>query len=291
MQSGYSWGKISSIIATLLASVSCQYAPDDAGAKGSGPPETTGEVQLAITSYRLELAGMNAGVIGSVNTGTGSTVQVSVMNIPSTLLTTCIQEMLNQASIVRDGAVVTSDGRNDIRRLEFTNAFLTQVGVPALDVAVQAAGTFDLTLAPDRTREFVPNTRTPGTFGAKPKAWSTSAFRVTVGTLPTSHVSTVGAMTFKRPTQMPGALQLPNLAITFADADATPWVQWYTDFVVNGHSGDVNKKTATIELLSSDLTATLATFTFTSCGISALTQQTQKRTAQLVCTTGAFSVP
>src|SRR5262245_11996488 len=120
MRSEHAFAKVSLLVGTLLASVSCQYAPDDADAE---VPESTGEAQLALTALRLELSGINAGPIGSFSTAPG-VVQVSMKSNPTSVLVGYIQGMLGTPAS-KNGAVVTSDGKNDARRLEFTNAFLT----------------------------------------------------------------------------------------------------------------------------------------------------------------------
>jgi hypothetical protein len=71
-------------------------------------------------------------------------------------------------------------------------------------------------------------------------------------------------------TKHPTTLEIPNLTVTFAAADAKPWQDWFDDFVINGNSGAGNEKSGTIELLDPSLKETLGTVTLVRCGIFSL---------------------
>jgi hypothetical protein len=58
---------------------------------------------------------------------------------------------------------------------------------------------------------------------------------------------------------IPTSVELPTLKLTIAATDVKPWLVWFDDFVIQGHSGDDKELSGEIEYLApnKDVLATL----------------------------------
>jgi hypothetical protein len=74
---------------------------------------------------------------------------------------------------------------------------------------------------------------------------------------------------FRVKTKRPTTLEIPNLRITFAAADAKPWQDWFDDFVIKGNNGPAQQKGGAIDFLDPSGT-TLGSVSLVRCGIFAL---------------------
>jgi hypothetical protein len=181
------------------------------------------------------------------------------------------KSFLENTHLRKTGSVAFANASNEAQGyLDFHGALLTEVGFPALDAASRDAAKMTLKIRPETT------TRRDGD-GAKlptvpaPKSGLQSNFRVRVGDLPTSRVKKVDALTWRMKVQevmsgadrfaqiIPTTVELPTLKLTIAAADVKPWLAWFDDFVIQGHSGDDKELSGEIEYLapSKDVLATL----------------------------------
>lgn len=173
---------------------------------------------------------------------------------------------------------------NERSRLEFVNALITEIGMPALDAASKDAVKMTLKFSPEMTQ------RQPGS-GAKfslaapkaaaQKAWLPANFRLTIDGMgdATKRVNKIEALVIKQKVtesgvgeerdfeREPTSVEIPNLVITFPEADSQAFYDWHEEFVIKGNNGDDEEKTGTLEYLTSDLKTVLFTLNFFNTGI------------------------
>ncbi|HWQ29274.1 MAG TPA: hypothetical protein VNN12_09655 [Dehalococcoidia bacterium] len=190
----------------------------------------------------------------------------------------------------QNGAIVYTDYQSqELSRLEFTSAVITDLGMPALDAALRDAASMTIKLKPGRTRRVV------STRGAKigrplvASQWLPSNFRLTFPNdasfgSAVARVNKIEALTIRQNVtqqkvtenavgqerdyeQEPTSVEVPNLVITLAESHAKPFYDWHEDFVVRGRNTDDKEKNATLEYLAPDLTTSLFTLSFKNVGI------------------------
>jgi hypothetical protein len=183
----------------------------------------------------------------------------------------------------KDGAIVAGDMNfKEVSRMSWKGGFLSEVSFPELD-ATQAKTRWemDVTITPDST-SFAANAGSVITkgVGAKSKAAPTTAlFRMAIPGLDLKRVMKIEEISVRyhvvAPTEgeqlrahekTPGTVDVSNLIFEMPEAtDAMQLYVWYQTFV---KGGGVDKKTATIELLSQDLKTVLVKLTLNGVGIA-----------------------
>lgn len=187
----------------------------------------------------------------------------------------------------KNGSIITADfNANELSRLNFQNALISEIGFPALDGSPTAKDPckISLKLKPEITR-YVAGTGAKITGGAysndqtKQKQWLTNNFRLRVGSLDCTRVSKIEALTVKqknienscgevRDAQCePASLEIPNLVITMPEANALDWYKWHENFVIKGQNGDNQEMSGTLEYLTPDKATVLFTINFEHLGI------------------------
>jgi len=172
----------------------------------------------------------------------------------------------------KSGAIVTADFNfKEIARLNFTNALITEFGMPALDAASKDAAFMTVTFSPEATQrqKGSGNTLTPcGTVKAQ-KKWLASNFRLTIGGLDCTKVNKIDAITIKQSASRDaqGRLEIPNLVITLAESSAQSFFDWHEDFVIKGNNGSESEKNGMLEYLTPNLSEALFTINFMHLGI------------------------
>lgn len=194
---------------------------------------------------------------------------------------TGFNQTTNQAGKGRmNGAIVFADyDAKELRRLEFTKAIVTGVGMPALDAASKDAATMTLKFKPELTRKKVgTGARVNLPMGAA-KKWLPSNFRLRVDGLDTSRVSQIEPLTIKQKVtenavgemrdyeQEATAVEVPNLVITLAESHAEPFYGWHESFVIKGQNDQSKEKSGSLEYLAPDLKTVLFTLTFKNLGV------------------------
>jgi hypothetical protein len=177
-------------------------------------------------------------------------------------------------------------------RVDFDNALISEVGLPALDAASKDPCKVTLKLDPERTRvEFLPKHRDPGAHGtidpAVQKLWLPSNFRLRVDGLDqaTSRTNKVDAIVLKQVNtenavgerrdyeREPARLEIPNVSFTTAESHADAIYSWYQAFVIEGQNGDDQEKHGALEYLTSDFSKVLCVVTFKHLGIFSVTPE------------------
>ncbi len=186
----------------------------------------------------------------------------------------------------KNGSIITADfNANELSRLNFQNALISEIGFPALDAGNNKEPCkISLKLKPEITRYVAGGGAkiTGGAFSndqAKQKQWLTSNFRLRIGGMDCTRVNKIEALTIKqknvdnpcgeqRDAQIePATLDIPNLVITLPESHAREFFKWHEAFVIKGENGDGQELTGTLEYLTSDLTQVLFTVTFEHLGI------------------------
>jgi phage tail-like protein len=184
----------------------------------------------------------------------------------------------------KNGAIISADfNYKELSRLTFTNALITEIGLPALDASSKDAAKMTLKFSPEVTRE----TRGGGAAvkytadkGVQ-KKWLPANFRLKLDGLDkaTSNVTKISALTVKQKVvehavgelrdyeKEPASIDFPNLQISLAEASANDLYSWHEDFVIKGNNTQDKEKGGTLEYLTPDLKTVIFTLTFQGLGI------------------------
>ena len=204
-----------------------------------------------------------------------------------------IAATLMMSYLRKNGAILTTDvNRAELSRLQFTNALITEFGIPACDASSREPGYLNLKFSPEFTTPLAGKGSVLPAVGAKSKVWLSSNFRLTIPGLDCSKVSKIDALTIKQsmvPTTVgqarssrmePAKLEFPNLVISIAESSAGTFYAWFQDMVIQGNAGENNEKSGTLELLDPTLKNRLMTIYFHHLGIFGFTPEKSEAKAQ-----------
>lgn len=191
-----------------------------------------------------------------------------------------ITAMLNGTPQRKSGSIIYADFDYKIRRrLDFRDALISEVTIPALDGASKEAGYLKIVISPESTTQTTAAGDLKTGINGKQKTWQASNFRFNIDGVETKRVSKVDSFTIKQgiieansgetreSVKVPGRLEYPNLTVEFSEADIQSWQTWFDDFVVAGNNSDDQERQGSIELLTPDLKASLLTLRLRSLGI------------------------
>ncbi|HAB15512.1 MAG TPA: phage tail protein [Verrucomicrobiota bacterium] len=206
---------------------------------------------------------------------------------------------------VRNGRVLLANRNNqtvDSRR--FTNAVLTEVGVPALDASSKDVGYLTVKLAPEAVVREKPGGQI-SPVSSRAKAWLTANFRLEIDGLDCTRVAKIDGFTIKqkmveeslrdrRMLSKSGRVQFPNLRITLGGVNSpqlSSWAEWFDDFVVKGNCDDSREKNGALVFLAPDLKTelgriglfNLGIFRFAPAKVEAGTDTIARTMADLYC--------
>lgn len=200
----------------------------------------------------------------------------------SKLLAGWITDFLTKGSMPRNGAITYADfNMNETKRLDFSNAVLTEVSLPVADAAAgKAAATLTLRIAPQSTRLAGPSgKKSQGALGTKQKAVISGNFRFNVQGLEKScgRITKVQGLAAKRPrpVEAVGQQRLPEIklgpldcslvSIFLPEAEASPFYTWFNDTSATGKSG--GERAGLLEWLDPTLSSVLASAQLGGLGI------------------------
>lgn len=184
----------------------------------------------------------------------------------------------------RNGAIVVSDfNYKQVSRLEFTNALVAEIGLPALDAGSKDAAKMIIKFTPQSTH-FQSGSSASGTsskYGgeASQKKWLPSNFRLRIDGLDCTRVNKIEALTVKQKVVEnpvgelrdyrvePAYLEVPNLVVTLPESNAKEFYDWHEEFVIKGNNGADKEKNGTLEYLTPDLKQAIFTLEFKHLGI------------------------
>lgn len=196
-----------------------------------------------------------------------------------------MQQILSGVQQPKNGALIAINSQGSvIDRLNFTNALITGITLPALDASSREVGRFVLELSPERT-ELV-SSRPAGSYQGVswPAAnWLVSNFRVTIAGLDCTKVAQVDALPISlavvqqavgaqpTPTLVPAHLEIPDLTVSLAPP-AADFVQWHEDFLIHPTATTRTENHGQLDYLAPGLHDALFSVTFDHLGIHRLTR-------------------
>jgi hypothetical protein len=191
----------------------------------------------------------------------------------------------------KSGALIYSDfDRKELSRVEFRNALLAEVDMPALDAASTTAATMTIKIRPESTSRSFDHAKS-SIDQRKQKTWHSSNFRLELGGLPLG----TDALGGTQPPMLNPALGQPAVqyaSVIFNPKEYQLFVEWQQALYCSGLPPESSERTCTFTYLDPD-GATLFTSAFVSTGLFKLTPNTDASgavvsyTAQLYMTGGA----
>ena len=179
----------------------------------------------------------------------------------------------------------------EIGRLDFHQALISEIGLPALDASSKEPARMTLKISPEWTKN--KPRKTPGESIAgrypidprKQKRWMPCNFRLRIDGLEEAckRVSKIEALTIKQKNvelsvgehrynlREPASLEIPNLVITLTEHAGQGFYDWHEKFVLEGHNTPEYEKTGTLEYLDSNMKDILFVCHFHHLGILKLT--------------------
>ncbi len=206
-----------------------------------------------------------------------------------------IAAALNMSYVRKNGAIITADfNRAEQSRLEFKNALITEIGIPACDAGSKDPGFLTVKFAPEFTTPLAGKGSALPAIGPKSKVLAPSNFRLTIPGLDCSRVSKIEALTIKQAVSQnavgqmrdfqkePGKLEFPNLVISLAESSAGTFYAWFQDMVIKGNAGENNERAGTLEFLDQTMKSPLLTIYFNHLGIFGFTPEKSEASVEAV---------
>ncbi|MCS6284960.1 MAG: hypothetical protein H8K08_05980 [Nitrospira sp.] len=168
------------------------------------------------------------------------------------LLAGWISETLGKSPVQKNGAIIYADANfNEIKRLEFSGALLSEISLPEADAAVgKNQALLTLRLTPQSTRLTGGKGKLPGGANTKTKQIITSNFRFNVQGLEKAcaritsvdPISAKRAMlaqnqvgdAFRQVAKAPGPLEYSLVRITLPESEAGAFYAWFDETVIKG---------------------------------------------------------
>lgn len=222
-----------------------------------------------------------------------------------------LQSSLGCQTVRKDGAIVGTDFKGaEHSRRTFTQALITEIGLPALDAADKDAAQMTVKIAPEVTRRVKGSGQAVLVCGGTKiqKKWLSSNFRLTIDGLDCTKVNKVEALTIKQkvvenpvgeerdPGREQRTVDFPNLVVTLAESAAESFFDWHENFVIKGNNSSEEEKNGKLEYLAPNLSDVLFTLEFHNLGIFKLAAETveagdqiQRVKAEMYCQQMTFT--
>ena len=192
-----------------------------------------------------------------------------------------VRSLFDRTALRRSGSIVQLDSGSEHSRLQFADALVTEVGMPALDAASKDVARMTVKFKPELTRRQAGSRQPVDVPKDHQKSWLPSNFRLRIDGLDEAcaRVGKIDALTIKQKVtesavgelrdyeKEPAKIEVPNLVIALAESHAKPLYAWHEDFVVNGNNGQDQERGGSLEYLASALRTVLFTLTFSGLGI------------------------
>ncbi len=186
----------------------------------------------------------------------------------------------------KSGSVIYLDRKDsDPADFEFTNGYVAELGMPALDAASKDAAKMSIKVKPEYSRrqdQFGHANGGKTLPAVNDNGWQVGDFRLKIDGLEgaTARVNKIDGFTIKQSfVDKAGEVdgyEVSDLAITFPDTASKPFYDWLEDFVVKGNNSDKAERGGTLEYLARDGKTVLFTLTFKGLGIFKLSQDKQE---------------
>jgi phage tail-like protein len=197
---------------------------------------------------------------------------------------TWIADTLNRQTSRKNGAVVSADSNaEEVSRLSFQQALISEIAFPALDASSKEAAYLTVKIAPEMTRRTTGHGPQVNKTAHAQKQFVQANFRLDIPGLDCTRVTAIDAITIRQTLvedpvgavreyqKEPASLEIPNLAVVLQESRADSFYDWFDDFVIRGNNGADAEKSGTLQYLAPAGKDALFTLDFHGLGIFKLT--------------------
>lgn len=188
--------------------------------------------------------------------------QLDPGDVDETLMT-WLQDFTAPSSVpaLQDGALLVADYQHRVgERLEFQEAAIVEVRLPAVDGASRDPVFMTVRIRPARTTHRAGSLDTVKP-PSSPRTASASEFAFELEPRRTGRVTQASSLTLRRSVassdpggdrapDVRGVLEVSDLKLAIATADRDDWVRWYEEFLVHGRNGDDQELSGSLTLLT-----------------------------------------
>lgn len=206
----------------------------------------------------------------------------------------------------KDGAIITLDGLSKpTARLNFQQALVSSLCMPALDASSKDPAYMVVTLKPQRTSfSGSTNSQSVGPYSSViAKAWRTSSFRIKIDGLEADcqHVTKIDALTLRQKNTTttvgdrrdyeiePTKLEFPDLTLELPKAFASKFNQWFQSAVLERQDPSDKERDGTLDFLAPGTATPYFGLTLNGLGIYNMAASATSFKFALHCTNMEFS--
>ena len=196
----------------------------------------------------------------------------------------------------KDGQFVAADFDYKAQsRIEFFAALITGVTVPKLDGASKDAAYFDVEFEPERVKWSKGGGDViKGDLGTKQKQWLCSNFKIEVGALPTTRVTSIDSFTWKcaiapdqlggfnEPTKHPAKVTVPDIKLSISHADHQAWADWAYAWFIGGKRHEEDELNGRIVFLAPNLKDELGSITLQHIGLKKFSEDDMEANSEKI---------
>jgi hypothetical protein len=201
-----------------------------------------------------------------------------------------IQASFDKGHVTKSGELVAANFDYEAQSARvFTDAFISEVTMPALDGSSKEPAYMTVKFDPEKIRyERRGGEKLKGDLAAAQKKWLCSNFRFELGRLPCKRVAKIDSFTWKQGvikdevgqfrecTKHPAKVEVPNLKVTVSMADIEAWQQWHRNFVIDGICAEGDELEGAITFMGPDLKEELGEIQLFNVGLISLQQAKQE---------------
>jgi hypothetical protein len=180
-----------------------------------------------------------------------------------------------------DGEVLIANHNYEVmRRCEFVNAMITEIGIPACDASGKEPGYFNITFQPETVR-YSDGGGNIGSvkIGEKQKMWLTNNFRFDGAGLATKHLKKVDALKWVQKVQEHAvgefiesqyegtACEAGDLKLTLATTEYKPWYDWAKSWFFEGKKTEGDERAMGLDILAQDAKEVIGRISFENVGL------------------------
>jgi hypothetical protein len=168
-----------------------------------------------------------------------------------------VKDTFDKGYAPKSGALIKAEhlggvNYNEKSRREFSQAFITEVTIPALDGASKDAAYINVKFSTPSVTD-VAGSGAP-VVKPRPRAWLQSNFRLIIKGVDTTQVASVDSFSWRivsRPASSSARLIDPSpIGVSFPAVSLPSWQRWYDNFAVGGDATD--ERTGILELVGQD---------------------------------------
>lgn len=264
---------------------------------------------VANSFFVLDIGGVNQGYLKKVSGG-GYTVDVHESKVSHDLITkkmgsnhkvgefscdigiamgkglyTWIKQSFDKAHTYTDGAISIADANyNEVRRINFAQALITEFGTPKLAGDSKEAGYLTVKFQPESIRFAAGGgSKIDAALGDKQKLWMAHNFRLDISGRDCSTIQSVDAFSWKQKTVVnqyghlkeneliPTGLESGDLGFTLGSGEGgkveNAWMEWAHNWIINGAQTEKDHMTGTLTFLAQDMKTELGSISFEGLGL------------------------